>query len=171
MKSFNSLLILTFALILFSVSARAQSQTFAREGVEYTVELPSNTWRAVSQPDSIHQHVEFVYGDRMDGYLRIRKELVDAGTSVSQLAERDQESKLRFRPGYVQGKGEQFAGRHEGYTTSYEFTNGGKPMLGRIYYLKADNRTIYTLHFTGTRDKLQRIRNQTDFIARSFKLK
>jgi hypothetical protein len=43
--------------------------------------------------------------------------------------------------------------------------------MGRIYYLQIDNRTIYTLRFTGLRDKLMRIRNQTDLIARSFRLK
>ena len=45
------------------------------------------------------------------------------------------------------------------------------PMMGRIYYLQLDNRTMYTLRFTGLRDKLTRIRNQTDFIARTFRLK
>jgi hypothetical protein len=54
---------------------------------------------------------------------------------------------------------------------SYEFVRGGKTMLGRTYYLQADNRTIYTLRFTGLKDKLARIRNQTDLIARTFKLK
>jgi hypothetical protein len=44
-------------------------------------------------------------------------------------------------------------------------------MLGRTYYLQADSRTIYALRFTGLRDKLSRIRNQTDVIARTFKLK
>jgi len=44
-------------------------------------------------------------------------------------------------------------------------------MLGRTYYLQADNRTIYSLRFTGLRDKISRIRNQTDLIARTFKLK
>jgi hypothetical protein len=44
-------------------------------------------------------------------------------------------------------------------------------MLGRTYYLQADNRTIYALRFTGLKDKLSRIRNQTDLIARTFKLK
>ena len=44
-------------------------------------------------------------------------------------------------------------------------------MLGRTYYLQADNRTIYALRFTGLRDKLMRIRNQTDLIARTFKTK
>ena len=44
-------------------------------------------------------------------------------------------------------------------------------MMGRVYYLQADSRTVYALRFTGLRDKLARIRNQTDVIARSFKLK
>jgi hypothetical protein len=44
-------------------------------------------------------------------------------------------------------------------------------MAGRVYYLQADGRTVYVLHFTGLRDRLQRIQNQTDSIARSFRLK
>ena len=40
-----------------------------------------------------------------------------------------------------------------------------------LHDLQADGRTVYVLHFTGLRDKLQRIQNQTDAIARSFRLK
>ena len=43
--------------------------------------------------------------------------------------------------------------------------------MGRTYYLQVDNRTIYALRFMGLRDKLARIRSQTDVIARSFRLK
>jgi hypothetical protein len=162
-----------FALIaLASVIAAAQTpQTYTSDKVEYTLDLPSPTWRVITEPDSIHQHAEFIYGDRNDGYLRIRKEIVDAGTTASELARRDQDQKLRFQPGYIEGKEEKFVGRLNGVTISYEYTNGGKPMAGRIYYLQADNRTIYTLRFTGFRDKLSRIRNQTDLMARSFRLK
>jgi hypothetical protein len=71
----------------------------------------------------------------------------------------------------VAGKEEPFKGRLDGVTVSYEFVKTGKPMMGRIYYLQADNRTIYALRFSGLRDKLSRIRNQTDLIARSFKIK
>ena len=74
-------------------------------------------------------------------------------------------------PGFVEGKQEPFNGRLDGVTLSYEFVRTGKPMLGRTYYLQGDNRTIYALRFTGLKDKLARIRNQTDLIARSFKLK
>jgi hypothetical protein len=164
---------LVFAFILSSVSALAlaQSQTFTSENVDYTLELPSPTWRVVQEADSVHQHTEFIYGDRNDGHLKIRKEVVDEGTTAEDLARRDQEQKLRFMPGYVDGKQERFAGRLSGVTISYEFTSGGKAMAGRTYYLQADNRTIYALRFTGLRDKLARIRNQTDLIARSFQTK
>ena len=158
-------------LLALSAAAAAQTQTFDEQRAAYTLELPSPTWRAITRPDSEHQHTEFVYGDRSDGYLRIRKEVVDAGTMPADLSRRDHELKLRFMSGYVEGKEEPFQGRLKGVTSSYEFTGGGKPMLGRIYYLQADSRTIYVLHFTGARDKLRLIRSQTDVMARSFQLK
>ena len=158
------------ALVLVIQVASAQ-QTYSSDKVEYTFDIPSATWRSILEPDATHQHPEFVYGDRLDGYLTIRKEIVDAGTTPSQLARSDQDLKLQFLPGFVPGKEEPFNGRLDGVTTSYEYVRSGKTMLGRTYYLQADNRTIYALRFTGLRDKLSRIRNQTDVIARSFKLK
>jgi len=146
-------------------------EVFTSGKVEYTIELPSPTWHVITEPDAAHEHAEFVYGDRLDGYLQIRKEVVDAGTKPDDLARRDQEQKLRFIPGFVEGKQETFSGRLNGVTISYEFVRTGKPMMGRIYYLQADNRTIYTLRFSGLRDKLTKIRNQSDSIARSFRLK
>ncbi|HKC65262.1 MAG TPA: hypothetical protein VKB86_16595 [Pyrinomonadaceae bacterium] len=161
-------LALASALAVVSAVAIAQ-QTYT--GAEYTLELPSERWRVVQEPDSLHEHAEFIYGDRNDGYLRIRKEVVEAGTTAADLAHRDQDQKLRFQTGYIEGKEEKFAGRLNGVTYGYEYTSGGKAMAGRIYYLQADNRTIYTLRFTGLREKLSIIRNQTDSIARSFHLK
>ena len=163
--------ILAFAFLALSCSLANAQQVFTTDKIDYTMELPSTTWRIISEPDAAHEHVEFVYGDRLDGYLQIRKEIVDADTTASDLARRDRDQKLRFLPGFVEGKEETFSGRLNGVTVSYEFIKTGKPMLGRIYYLQADNRTVYTLRFTGLRDKLARIRNQSDLIARTFKLK
>jgi len=163
--------ILASAFISLSCSLAIAQQVFTTDKIDYVIELPSPTWRIISEPDAAHEHLEFVYGDRLDGYLQIRKEVVDAGTTASDLARRDRDQKFRFLPGFVEGKEENFSGRLNGVTVSYEFIKTGKPMLGRIYYLHADNRTIYTLRFTGLRDKVARIRNQTDLIARTFKLK
>ena len=165
--------ILVFALLLIGLMTPValSQQTYTHEKIDYTFELPSPTWKAILEPDTAHPHPEFVYGDRLDGFLTIRKEVVDAGTTASTLARRDQDLTLRFLPGFVEGKEEKFAGRLDGVMISYEFVRTGKPMLGRTYYLQGDNRTIYALRFTGLRDKLTRIRNQTDLIARTFKLK
>jgi hypothetical protein len=165
------ILVLTLTVIGMMVPVALAQQTYSNEKVDYTFELPSATWRAIIEPDAGREHPEFVYGDRLDGYLTIRKEVVDAGTTAAELARRDQDLKLRFLPGFIEGKQEAFNGRVDGVTMSYEFVRTGKPMLGRTYYLQTDNRTIYALRFTGLRDKLGRIRNQTDLIARTFKLK
>ncbi len=158
-------------LLVIGCSTVGAQQPYTNDKVEYSLELPSSAWRVISEPDAAHEHTEFVFGDRLEGYLQIRKEVVDAGITPSALARRDQDQKFAFLPGFVAGKEETFSGRLNGVTTSYEFVKTGKPMMGRIYYLQADNRTIYALRFSGLRDKLTRIRNQTDLIARSFKLK
>jgi hypothetical protein len=43
-------------------------------------------------------------------------------------------------------------------------------MSGRFYFLRANDTTVYILRFTGERDRLKAIRNQTDSIARTFKV-
>jgi hypothetical protein len=164
-------MILAAAFTFTALNAFGQGQTFTSDKVAYQLELPSATWRVVEQPDVSHQHAEFVYGDRTDGHLRVRKDMLEPGLTVSEFARRDQDQKVRFLPGYIDGKEERVAGRLNGVTFSYEFTTAGKPMAGRTYYLQSDSRTIYVLRFTGMRDKLSRIRNQTDLIARSFQIK
>jgi hypothetical protein len=154
-----------------AVAAAQEDGSYTKESEEYSVELPSARWKAVARPDGAHQHTEFIYGDRTDGYLRIRKEVVEAGASLSDVARREEDAKLRFMPGFVGGKQGRFAGRLSGLVTTYEYTQAGKNMSGRVYYLQADSRTVYALHFTGLRDRLQLIQNQTDAIARSFRTK
>ena len=161
----------SLALFAFALAAAAQ-ESYTSETGGYSVELPTQTWKPVPRTDGMHEHTEFVNGDRTDGYLRIRKEVVDGGTSLSDFARGQQDTKLRFLPGFVaSGKEEPFAGRLKGIVAGYEYTMAGKPMAGRVYYLQADARTVYVLHFQGARDKLQRIQNQTDAIARSFRPK
>jgi hypothetical protein len=160
------------ALAFVAPSARAQeAQTYTTSGLEYAIDLPNATWRAVPRADGDTTRAEFIYGDRSDALLRVRKEIVEENTSPTDLAQRDHDNKLRFQHGYVEGKQEAFPGRLKGIASSYEFTGGGKPMVGIVYYLQADPRTIYVLHFTGAKDSLLRLRAQTDAIARSFRLK
>ena len=159
------------ALFAFAIAAAAQ-ESYTSETDSYAVELPSQTWKAVPRTDGVHEHTEFINGDRTDGYLKVRKEVVAPDTKLPDFARSEQDTKLRFLPGFVaSGKDERFSGRLSGVVAGYEYTMAGKPMAGRVYYLQADARTVYVLHFQGARDKLQRIQNQTDAIARSFRLK
>jgi hypothetical protein len=167
------LVLALLALTTVTATNASAQESYASETDEYTLELPTQTWKAVPHADAVHEHTEYINGERNNGYLRIRKEVVAPGTSLRDFARADQDTKLRFQPGYVAaGKpDENFAGRLRGVVMGYEYTSAGKTMAGRVYYLQADPRTIYVLHFTGLRDKLQRIQNQTDAIARSFRPK
>lgn len=169
MKHLLAFLVLTLITGSFCEAVSQEVYTSSAEG--YSLQLPSPVWRAISEGDGTTGRSEFVNGDRLQGYLQVRKEVVDAGTNPSDVARRDLGQKLRYLPGFIEGKEEKFSGNLDGVTVSYEFSMTGKNMMGRIYYLQADNRTIFALRFTGLRDKLARIRNQTDLIARSFKLK
>ena len=168
MKRFIFSLVLSLAFAVFSFG---QSQTFSDANVEYTFELPETIWKMVVKPSASSPNVEYAYGDRLDGHLEIRKLSIKEGEVVSDLVQRDQEQKLQFLVGYVAGKEEPFAGAYRGRVFNYEFVKFGKPMSGRFYYLRADDNTVYVLRFTGLKDKLRVIRNQTDSIARTFKLK
>jgi hypothetical protein len=172
MRHTTKLYICALALLACGAAvASAQEQPYTSETDEYSIELPSGVWKSVPRPDSERRHLEFVNGVRPDGYLRVRREVVEGGTELKEFARAEADTKLRYQPGFVAGKDERFTGRLGGVVLNYEYTQGGKPMAGRVYYLQADGRTVYVLHFTGLRDKLQRLRNQTDAIARSFRLK
>lgn len=162
-----------FLLLLTPLSAVSQTVTFEREGVEYRLELPSPAWRAVRRVD-VHDHYDFVNGeDRGDGYLRIRRSLVEAGVTPKELHLAD-ELNLKLLPGYVacgSCEGETFAGALSGVVFPYEYTSGGRPVAGRLYYLQVDVRTFYVLHFTYERKNLTRTLPEADSIARSFRLR
>ena len=166
--------LLVALLLVIPFSTNAQTQTFTRPGVEYVLDLPSPSWRAVSRVD-VHEHLEFVNGeDYSNGYLRLRKQLVKPDTTSEDLFSEAEKWELQKLPGYVAcsgGKGAEFNGHLKGTVFSYEFANHGKNMDGRIYFLRLDSHTVYTLHFTVASEKLPSLRDQMDSIARSFRLK
>lgn len=156
--------------LFFAFSVFAQS-TFSDVNVPYTFEIPEAGWKQTVKPSAGSPNVEYVYGDRRDGHFEIRKISVSSGELLSDVIAREKEQGLPFLPGFVAGKEENFAGVLKGKVFNFEFTRSGRNMSGRFYFLKADDTTVYLLRFTGERDKLKSIRNQTDSIARTFKLK
>jgi hypothetical protein len=161
-------------IVPLSVASAAQTQAVTMKGLDYELDLPSPSWRTASRVD-VHEHMEFINGDDYsNGYLRLRKRFVTAGTTALDLFRHDETWELQRLPGYIvcnDGIGNAFEGHLKGTVFSYEYVYQGRNMDGRIYYLQVDNRTFYTLHFTVASDNLQSLREQMDFIARSFRLK
>lgn len=162
-----------FLLVVSSWGVDYQNRRFTRGDIEYELELPSSAWQVISRFD-VHDHLEFVNGnDPANGYLRLRKILVEQPTTPSELFSRD-EWELQRLPGYVvcsDCKGTAFAGKLSGAVFAYEYVNGGRAMYGRVYYLQLDKHTFYSLRFTVARDKLVEVGAEMEVMARSFRLK
>jgi len=163
-------LLFVMCLALGSSASAQDKKVFSDPNVDYTFEIPEELWKIVVKPSNLSPNVEMVYGDRQDGYLEVRKIVGNEEEMISDVITREQDQKLQFLPGFVAGKEETFAGNLKGRVFNYEFVRSGKNMSGRIYFLKDGPKTIYALRFTGLREKLKVIRNQTDQIGRTFKV-
>ena len=155
-------------LVLCSADAAAQTRTITDADEGYALELPSPSWVVVPATGGGHRHTRFVYRGGGDWRLRIRREMLDRGVTPAALAD-EEEQELRFLPGYVENGREPFAGYLSGTRLTYEYSEGGRLMAGRKYYLQADKQTVYVLRFTGARGRLAALRTETDSIARSFR--
>lgn len=165
----HSILVLAASLLL-SVSALAQTSTFSDDNVEYSFDVPNAVWKMTVKPSPMSPNVEYVYGERNQGYLEIRRITVKSDAMMADVIS-DEEQKLKFLQGYVSGKTENFAGNLRGNVFNFEFVRSGRNMSGRFYFLRANPTTVYVVRFTAFTDSLISIRNQTDVIARSFELK
>ena len=175
MQSLNSR-ILTIATIIifagfFSSNFKSQTRSYTAENLDYVLVLPTAQWRAINVPGVANDSTEFLYDSDGAIHLRIRRELVDADVTVAELIQHQQKLHRSSLPGYVKEKVEPFAGRLSGARYAYEYVTEGKPTARLIYYLKANNRLIYRLEFAGSPDLLRTRSEQTDLIARSFRLK
>ena len=161
--------VIAFA-ILFPAVVTAQESNFSDPNVDYSFVLPEAGWKMIAKPSATSPNVEYVFNDRREGHLEVRRLTVAKDAYMTDIM-RDEETKLQFMPGYVAGKEENFSGVLRGNVFNYEFARAGRPMLGRFYFLRADDTTVYVLRFTGERDRIKSIKNQTDSIARTFTIK
>ena|SRR5947208_3286296 len=170
MLNIKTIAILAAFILLVPIGLFAQESTFSDPSVDYSFVLPEAGWKQIVKPSATSPNVEYVYNDRREGYLEIRK-LTVAKNAILTDVMRTEETKLQFLPGYTAGKEENFSGALRGGVFNYEFLRIGRNMTGRLYLLRADDTTVYVLRFTGEREKLKSIRNQTDSIARTFNVK
>ena len=154
--------------LILGVSAFGQMGTFSDPSVDYTFDIPDERWKMTVKPSTAKPNVEYVFIDRNDGHLEVRRVSAAKDALLADII-REEEAKLQFLPGYVAGRDENFSGRLRGSIFNFEFVRAGRPMSGRFYFLRANDNTVYVLRFTGYRDKLKSIRNQTDSIGRTFR--
>jgi hypothetical protein len=152
--------------------ARAQGgEVFEDPERNYSLSLPLG-WQAVTNSDGAGRAVldVIVYRVRENGALKIRRITVEPKVETLAYAQQDEQTRLVFQPAYNKGTVEKFVGATPGALVTYDFNSAsGRPMGGRNYYLRANETAIYLLTFTGSRNTLAPIRNQTDAIARSFR--
>lgn len=156
--------------IFLALSVSAQGESFSDPNVDYGFDLPDAKWKMTVKPSATSPNVEYVFGERVNGHLEVRKLGVSKDAIMSDVIG-DEEQKLQFRMGYVAGKEENFIGRLKGAVFNFEYVAAGKNMSGRFYFLRANDTTVYVLRFTGLKDSLRSLHNQTDSIARTFGLK
>ncbi|MFL6374976.1 MAG: hypothetical protein ACJ73D_09935 [Pyrinomonadaceae bacterium] len=157
-----------FALCVGGVAA--QGTVFSDPAVGYTFTVPEVKWTMVVRPTPTNPTVEYVYGDRRDGYFTIRKLTIAKDSVMSDVIQNEAQS-VQFRPGYVTNKDEVFTGKLPGTVFNFEYVAASHPMAGRYYFLKAAPTTVYVLRFTGAKDSMRSLQAETDVIARSFSLK
>lgn len=168
MRSVKNLVILSMVMVLSATGlVAAQSEEFSHPDVDYTFSVPEGRWKMTVRPSVTSPNVEYVYGDRREGHLEIRRMSVANNAILSDVI-RDDEAKRQFLPGYVAGKEEIFNGRLRGTVFNFEYVQAGRTMTGRHYFLRANPTTVYILKFSGEKESLRTIRNQTDSIARTF---
>lgn len=164
------IILATAFIALLVCGAAAQGTVFNDPAVEYTFAVPDDKWTMVVKPSATNPSVEYVYGDRRDGYFTIRKLTVGKDSVISDVIQ-DEAQSVQFRPGYVANKDENFTGKLRGTVFNFEYVAASRPMSGRYYFLRADPTTVYVLRFTGAKDSMRSLRTQTDMIARSFSVK
>lgn len=165
-----SFVLLLAALACGALPVLAQEMAFTDATVEYSFTVPDAKWKMTVKPSATSPNVEYVYVDRSDGHLEVRKLTVPKDSIFSDILS-DEEKRLQFRQGFVPGREENFAGKLRGAVYNFEYVARGKNMSGRFYFLKANDTTVYLLRFTGDKEILRSIRNQTDLIARTFSVK
>jgi len=157
--------------ILFPSTLRSQTRTYTARNLNYVLVLPSARWRAINVPGVANDGTQFRYDNGGAVHLRIRRQLVNADVTVSDLIQRQQTLDRSSLRGYVKERVEPVAGRLNGAKYAYEYVRNGKPTARVIYYLEANNRAVYRLEFAGPPDLLRDLSAETDLIARSFRLK
>ena len=154
--------------LLFAAVSFGQDDIFSNPNTDYTFKLPDARWKMTVNPSATSPNVEYVFGDRLNGHLEIRRLSVQKTEILTDLVHNIEEQKLQFLRGFIAGKDENFRGRLPGLVFNFDYIKDNKDMSGRFYYLRANDTTVYVLRFTGFKASMRSLRGDTDSIARTF---
>src|SRR5215813_4956666 len=135
-------MVLLLGLSLLAWTAGSAQSTFSDPNVDYTFTLPEPRWKMIAKPSATSPNVEYVYNDRREAHLSIRKLSVTKDAYLADVI-RDEEQKVQFLPGYVAGKEENFTGNLKGNVFNFEYVSSGRNSSGRFYFLRANETTVY----------------------------
>lgn len=170
-RNFTTRLVLILIALLAPFTVAGQTQRYAVATGQYVLDLPSAQWRAITVSGANYPRDFRFTDDNGVVHLRIRREIVNESVSTTDVVERQRRVDRSARRGYVTGTVESFEGALSGTKYSYEYVSSGKPMATVIYYLRVTKQDIYRIEFSGPRKMLLDLANQTESIARSFRLK
>src|SRR6201999_1013849 len=131
-------IILYLGLSLLASTAGFAQSTFSDPNVDYTFMLPEAGWKMIAKPSATSPNVEYVYNDRREAHLSVRKLTVEKNAYLTDVI-RDEEQKVQFLPGYVAGKEENFTGNFKGNVFNFEYISSGRNASGRFYFLRVND--------------------------------
>lgn len=167
MKRKGLLFMAAFIISAFSVIANAQDgKAYEDKDGKYKLSLYGD-WRAVSYNDAVGRpKTEFVFRDRSDGLLKISSQPLEG--SLANMVQSEEENQRIYRAGFERASSETFGGGTlSGMRLAFYTTEGTRQLAHTVYFLQ-DKSTIYVLRFSGKRGVLDRNRNLSDQVARSF---
>lgn len=167
MKSKGLLFMAAFIISVAAVAAQAQDgQEYTDKTGGYKLSLFGD-WRAVNYNDAVGRpKTEFVFRDRSEGLLKISSQRLEG--SLANMAQAEEENQRVYRAGFERSASETFGGGTlTGMRLSFYTTEGTRQLAHTIYFLQ-DKNTVYVLRFSGKRGVLDRNRNLSDQVARSF---
>jgi hypothetical protein len=168
MKLKRLILLTSFVVVLSSAYVSAQSdREFLDKDGGFSVSLVGD-WRAVTYSDAVgRQKTDFIYRDRSEGLLKVTRESLGA-RPIDDVV-REEEENLRISKAAFEQEGrEAFGGGPlHGIRLAFFYVDSGRKKAATYYFLQ-DGNDFWTLRFTGKRGVLDKVRNLTDQIARSF---
>jgi hypothetical protein len=167
MKSTGLWFMAAFIIGASAVAAFAQDgQAYVDKSGGYKLSLYGD-WRALNYNDAVGRaKTEFVFRDRAEGLLKISSQPLEG--ALATMVQAEEENQRVYRAGFERSASEPFGGGTlTGMRLSFYTTEGPRQLAHTIYFLQ-DKNTVYVLRFMGKRGVMDRNRNLSDQVARSF---